>query len=235
VVIGFPNYGIAIILITIVIKLALYPLTQKQMKSMQGMKDIQPKLKQIQEHYSNDKEKMNQKTMELYKENNVSPLGGCLPMLIQLPIFLAFYRALLQMVNTIPPDAIAYTRFLWIPNICLPDPFYLIAILAAGTTYIQQRQTMTDAKDGMQRNMLYIMPCMMGFIAISLPAGLPLYWIIFNLLGILQQHFIGRDSKTKQEAVIDVESAEGNQENDGGGSASNASRGKKGKKRRGSD
>jgi YidC/Oxa1 family membrane protein insertase len=225
--IGLPNYGLAIILITILIKLVMFPLTNRQMKSMQGMKMIQPKIKAIQERYQHDKEKMNQKIMETYKEYDVHPLGGCLPLLLQLPIFFAFYQALLGMAYSVPEHA----RFLWIPNIGQPDPYYVIAVVAGLTTFLQQRQVMVDAKDGMQRNMLYFMPAMMGFIALTLPAGLPLYWIIFNILGILQQYWLNRKNTAAIVSPPADEKDERDQDN-GRGDTTDANRGKKGKKRK---
>ena len=220
--IGIANYGLAVIILTVGIKLVLFPLTNKQLKSMRGMQQIQPKMKELQERYKGDKETLNQKIMELYKENNVSPLGGCLPLIIQMPIFIAFYRALMNLQFT----DINHAGFLWIPNIGSPDPFYIIALLAAGTTFAQQRLSITDIKEPMQRSMLYMMPVMMGFIAVSLPAGLPLYWVTFNILGIIQQKFVNRDRP-----IIDTNSEPVKKSVDKEGDDSNASRGKKGKKR----
>ncbi len=186
--IGIPNYGLAIILMTIAIKLAMFPLTQKQMHSMRGMQEIQPKTKYIQEKYKEDPQKMQQKMMELYKENGVSPLGGCLPLLIQMPIFIAFYQSLFnfKFVNE------AHAGFLWIPNIGNPDPYFILAILAAVTTFIQQKISMVDSNDPTQKSMLYFMPLFMAWIAYKMPAGLPLYWVVFNILGILQQLYVNR-------------------------------------------
>ena len=188
---GMPNYGLAIIFMTIAIKLILFPLTQKQMKSMRGMQEIQPKIKYIQEKYKDDPQKMQGKVMELYKENGVNPFGGCLPLLIQMPIFIAFYQSLYKFNFAVAEHA----RFLWIPDIGQPDGLYLLAILAATTTFLQQRVSMVDTKDPTQKTMLYIMPLFMAWIAATLPAGLPLYWVTFNILGILQQLYVNWSSK----------------------------------------
>lgn len=189
--IGLPSYGLAIIFMTIAIKLLMFPLTQKQMHSMRAMQEIQPKTKYIQEKYKEDPQVMQQKIMELYKEHGVSPFGGCLPLLIQMPIFIAFYQALFnfEFINQ------AHAAFLWIPNIGKPDPYLILAVLAAATTYYQQKISMVDSKDPTQKTMLYFMPIFMAFIAYRLPAGLPLYWVVFNILGILQQLYVNSQKK----------------------------------------
>jgi len=189
---GIPSYGLAIILMTIAIKLAMFPLTQKQMHSMSAMQEIQPKTKYIQEKYKDDPQDMQQKIMEMYKEHGVSPFGGCLPLLIQMPIFIAFYQSLFsfKFVN------LAHAAFLWIPNIGKPDPYFILAVLAAATTYYQQKISMVDSKDPTQKTMLYFMPIFMAFIAYKLPAGLPLYWVVFNTLGIIQQLYVNAQKKS---------------------------------------
>lgn len=186
---GIPSYGLAIILLTIVIKLVLFPLSQKQMKSMREMQELQPKLKYLQEKYKDDPQTMQMKVMELYKEHGVNPFSGCLPLLIQLPIFMAFYYALIKFKFT------ENAAFLWIPNIANPDPFYILAVLAALTTYLQQRVSMVDTKDPTQKTMLYMMPLFMAWVATTVPAGLPLYWVVFNILGILQQLYVNYGHK----------------------------------------
>jgi len=204
---GLPNYGLAIILLTIVIKLVLFPINQKQLKSMRAMQEIQPKMKYIQDKYKDDPQVMQTKLMQLYKDHGVSPLSGCLPLLIQMPIFFAFYQALINMSKTAFLHA-ANPGFLWIPNMGSKDPYFILAILAGLTTYIQQRVSMVDTKDPTQRTMLYFMPVFMAYIATTVPAGLPLYWAVFNVLGILQQLYVNRiheNSKlaTSTGAVID--------------------------------
>ncbi|MEA1961541.1 MAG: YidC/Oxa1 family membrane protein insertase [Bacillota bacterium] len=188
---GVPSYGLAIILMTIAIKLVLFPLTQKQMKSMRAMQEIQPKTKYIQEKYKDEPQVMQAKIMELYKENGVNPMGGCLPLLIQMPIFIAFYQSLFNFEFAVE----AHAKFFWIPNIGQPDPYFILAILAALTTYYQQKISMVKSNDPTQKTMLYFMPLFMAFIAYKLPAGLPLYWVIFNILGILQQLYVNRAQK----------------------------------------
>lgn len=191
--IGLPSYGLAIIFMTILIKLVLFPLTQKQMRSMRSMQEIQPKAKYIQEKYKDDQVKQQQKIMELYKEHGVNPFGGCLPLLIQMPIFLAFYKSLYNFnyLNT------AHKGFLWIPDISQPDPLFILAIMTALTTYIQQKISMVENNDPTQKAMLYFMPLMMAWITFKVPAGLPLYWVVFNILGILQQLYVNRLHRVK--------------------------------------
>lgn len=188
--IGVPSYGLAIIFITIIIKAALFPLTQKQMKSMRGMQEIQPEMRYLQEKYKDQPEIMQRKVMELYKEKGVSPFGGCLPLLIQMPIFIAFYQSLIRFKFAVAEHA----SFLWIPTLGQPDPYYILAVLAAVTTYLQQRISMVDTQDPTQKTMLYMMPIFMAWITLSMPAGLPLYWVMFNILGILQQLLVNRQN-----------------------------------------
>lgn len=186
--IGLPNYGLAIIFMTITIKLVMFPLTQKQMHSMRSMQQLQPKLKYIQDKYKDNPQMMQTKTMEMYKEHGVSPFSSCLPLLIQMPIFIAFYQSLLHLEFAV----IEHASFLWIPNIGERDPYFLLALLAAVTTYYQSKLSTVNAQDPTQKTMLYIMPLFMAWIAATLPAGLPLYWVTFNILGILQQLYVNR-------------------------------------------
>lgn len=186
-----PSYGLAIIFMTILIKVALFPLTQKQMKSMRGMQEIQPDIKYLQEKYKESPEIMQKKMMELYKEKGVSPFGGCLPLLIQMPIFIAFYQSLVKFDFVVAEHA----KFLWIPDLGASDPYYLLAVLAAATTFLQQKISMVNTDDPTQKSMLYVMPLFMGWIAATMPAGLPLYWIMFNILGILQQLYVNFTAK----------------------------------------
>jgi len=199
--IGMPNYGLAIVFMTIAIKLVMFPLTQKQMKSMRAMQEIQPKTKYIQERYKDDSQLMQKKIMELYKEHGVNPMGGCLPLLIQMPIFLAFYQSLIFLSKTVFVSA-QNPGFLWIANIgalVKEDPSlaaFILPILAGLTTYLQQRISMVESNDPTQKAMLYFMPLMMGYIAYTVPAGLGLYWVVFNILGILQQLYVNKVHKT---------------------------------------
>ena len=199
--IGLPNYGLAIIFMTIVIKLVMFPLTQKQMKSMRAMQQLQPKMQYIQDKYKDNPQLMQTKMMEMYREHGVSPFSSCLPLLIQMPIFIAFYQSLLNF----PFSVAEHTSFLWIPNIGERDPYLLLAVLAAVTTFYQSRLSTVNAQDPTQKTMLYIMPLFMAGIAATLPAGLPLYWVTFNILGILQQLYVNRTSRLAVETGVGVQ------------------------------
>ena len=189
-VIGLPNYGLAIIFLTVAVKIALYPLSYKQMHSMKAMQKLQPKIKEIQDKYKGkDPQKMQQMIMELYKEHNVNPMAGCLPLLVQMPILIALYRSLLGF----PYANAAHASFLWIKNLSIREPaeisFYILPVLAGVTTYIQSRMT-TSMSDPTQRSMLYIMPLFIAYIAYQVQPGLALYWVVFNVVGSIQQYFI---------------------------------------------
>ncbi|MBC9785422.1 membrane protein insertase YidC [Heliobacterium chlorum] len=196
---GVPSYGLAIVLITIVIKMLLYPLSAKQMKSMKAMSELAPKQKAIQEKYKKDPQKAQEAMMALYKEHGVNPLSGCLPLVIQFPILIAFYNGLrnFQFQNE------AHAQFLWVPNLSLVDP-YILPLLAAATTFLQMKVSSPTTSTGnaqaeqTQKIMLYVMPVMIGWMAHNFPAGLSLYWVVFNTVGILQQLYINRSLNVRK-------------------------------------
>jgi len=188
--IGIPSYALAIIMLTVLIKLVLYPLTQKQMKSMIGMQQIQPKIKAIQDKWKGkDPKKMQEEIMLLYKEYNVNPMAGCLPLLIQMPILIALYRSLF----TFPYANPAHATFFWLANLTDKDPLYILPVLAGVTTYIQSKMT-TTGNDPTQKMMLYTMPVFIGWISATVPAGLALYWVVFNVVSSIQQYFINKQT-----------------------------------------
>ena len=189
------NYGVAIIIVTILMRIIVFPLTLKQEKSMKKMRDLQPELDKIKEKYKDSPPEYQQKTAELYRENGVNPLGGCLPLLIQMPIFVALYWAFSG--NAIPADA----KFLWF-TLKQPDrlfmigkfAFNLLPVLNVGVTYIQQKIT-ASATSGQESNqqmqtMLYMMPIMMLFIFYNMPSGVTLYYLVSGALSLVQQYFI---------------------------------------------
>lgn len=198
------NYGISIIVFTIIVKMILLPLTIKQTKSMKHMQEIQPKVKALQEKYKNDKEKLNVKMMELYKEHNVNPLGGCLPLLVQFPIIIGLFTALREPWNyvfSISQQAyeVMDTSFLWLPNLSEPDT-WILPITAAALTYFSSA-TMSAGKEVQQtqKMMTYFFPVLifvMGSdaIGVGFPAGLTLYWVINSGAQIIQQLIINRPS-----------------------------------------
>lgn len=189
------NYGIAIIIVTILMRIVIFPLTLKQEKSMKKMRDLQPEIEKIKEKYKDSPQEYQQKTAELYRESGVNPLGGCLPLLIQMPVFVALYWAFSG--NAIPADA----KFLWF-TLKQPDrlfmignfAFNLLPILNVGVTYIQQK-IMTNTTSGQESNqqmktMLYMMPLMMLFIFYRMPSGVTLYYLVSGALSLVQQYFI---------------------------------------------
>ncbi len=206
------NYGVAIILLTLLVKLILLPLTIKSTRSMIAMQKIQPEIKKLQEKYKDDKEKLSREMMKFYKDNKVNPLGGCLPLILQMPVFFALFTVLRKYLLTPPAvivgntfDAlnrisgyagVAYANipynkpagFLWIDNLAdsarIADPTFILIILLAATTWYSQKQVMTDPR---QKNLLIIMPLVTAFIGWSLPAGVVIYWLTTNVLQIIQQ------------------------------------------------
>ena len=195
--IGFANYGLAIILLTIVIKMILYPLTVKQVRSMKAMQELQPKIKALQEKYKGNSEKINKEVASMYKESGVNPLAGCLPLLVQMPILLAMFWAIKEF------DYVGDPSFLWIHNLAQStpsDPYYILPVLAAVTTYIQSKQTTPDTSGQQAKMMLYIMPLFIGYITVSFPAGLGLYWVMSNIIQIMQQWWMYRKEPVQGEA-----------------------------------
>ncbi len=182
--IGFPNYGLAIIIMTVLVKIVLYPLTAKQIASTKAMTAMQPKMKALQEKYKNDKVTLNAKLGELYKEEGVNPLAGCLPLIVQMPIMIGIFYGIRDF-NYIGP-----ANFLWMQSIADPDPYYILPILSALTTFIQSKQTMPageGANAAQGKVMLYFMPIFIGYISFKFPAGLVLYWVVMNVMQIAQQ------------------------------------------------
>jgi YidC/Oxa1 family membrane protein insertase len=202
---GIPNYGIAIILLTITVKMVLFPLTIKQMRSMKMTQQLQPKIKEIQEKHK-DPQKAQVAIMEMYKEYGASPLAGCLPLILQMPILIGLYQTLVKF--PFPENG----SFLWLSSLKYPDPWYLIPILAGVTTFLSQWLT-TNMQDQTQRTMLYVMPVFIGWITVNFPSGLGLYWVISNVVGAIQQYFINRmptGIPLKEEAKEEPVKDEGN-------------------------
>jgi len=181
------NWGWSIIILTVLIKLILFPTTIKQFKVMAKMKDLQPKLKEIQDKYKDKPEEYQRRTMELYKNANVNPLSGCLPMLIQLPILILFYNALQdpKYVAEVIKDASFY-------GIILKENHNLaLAVVSAVTTFLQSKLTTPAAGgDSQQQTFLYIMPLMIGYFTWQINSGVGLYWVTSNIIGIFQQYLL---------------------------------------------
>ncbi|MDP6559181.1 MAG: membrane protein insertase YidC [Candidatus Binatia bacterium] len=192
------SYGIDIILLTLLIKLLLAPLTHKSFVSMKQMQKLQPQMQRIKDKFKDDREKMNKEVMELYKRNKVNPLGGCFPMLLQLPVFIGLYNALST------PIELRHTPFLWIKDLSRPDweslPFSLggwelgipvLVLLMGASMFLQQWMTPT-AGDPNQKRLMYMMPVVFTVMFVSFPAGLTIYWFVNNVLTIGQQYLINR-------------------------------------------
>lgn len=181
------NWGWAIVVLTIIIRIILFPLTYKSMVSMQKLKVLAPKIKEIQEKYKGDAQKMQMHMMELYKKHKANPLGGCLPILIQIPIFFAIYRVLL---NAIELKAAPWA--LWINDLALHDPYYVLPIYMGVTMFLQQIITPMTIQDPTQAKIIKFLPVVFVFFFISFPAGLTLYWCVNNTFSLAQQWFINK-------------------------------------------
>jgi YidC/Oxa1 family membrane protein insertase len=188
------NWGIAIILLTVLIKLLFFPLSAASYKSMAKMKLLAPKLQKLKEQYGDDKAKMNQAMMELYKTEKVNPLGGCLPIVIQIPVFISLYWVLLAAVE------LRHAPFFgWIKDLSAMDPFYILPVIMGATMFLQTKLNPTPP-DPVQAKIMLYMPLVFSVMFLWFPAGLVLYWTVNNLLSIAQQWQINR--MTEQAAVV---------------------------------
>ncbi len=180
------NYGWAIILLTIITRIPFIPLINKSQKSMKKMQDIQPKMAEIKEKYKKDPQKMQKETMELYKKYKVNPLGGCLPMLLQIPVFFALYKIL-----SIAIELRGAPFMLWVTDLSGKDPYYVLPIVMGITMVIQQKMTPSTA-DPKQQKIMMLMPVIFTFMFLNFASGLVLYWLINNIFGIIQQFYVNR-------------------------------------------
>jgi len=179
------NWGWTIVLITILIKITLYPLAYKGMVSMNRLKELSPKIKQIQEKYKDDKQKASMHMMELYKKEGANPMGGCLPIILQIPVFFAIYRVLLNAIELKGAPWI-----LWIEDLALMDPYYVLPILMGITMFVQQKITPNQMQDEMQKKIFMMLPIIFTFFFLWFPAGLTLYWFVNNLFTVAQQYYV---------------------------------------------
>ncbi|MBO8164806.1 MAG: membrane protein insertase YidC [Brevibacillus sp.] len=185
------NYGLGILVATIIIRLLVLPLMVKQIKSSKKMQELQPEMQKIREKYKNDPQKAQQETLMLFQKHNINPLAGCLPLLVQMPILIAFYHAIIR-----APEIKDHT-FLWMA-LGQPDPYYILPIMAAVTTYLQSKVMGAVVQNNPQMQMMYVlMPIMILAIAVTLPSALSLYWVYGNIFTIIQTYFLYRD-KNKQ-------------------------------------
>ncbi|MDP2936512.1 MAG: YidC/Oxa1 family membrane protein insertase [Dehalococcoidia bacterium] len=207
----FSNFGIAILVFTLVIRVFMLPLTLKQLHASKSMMTLQPKMKELQKKYGKDKEKISQETMKLYKEHGVNPLGCALPTVVQFPIWIGLYQSILQALADTPEGLLSLSQhmytaldtvwvtiplnnnFLWL-DLAKPDPIWVLPILVGGSMWVQQKMmTMANAdpqQAQMNRMMQTMMPLMFAFMTLSFASGLALYWVMSNLVGIAMQYTV---------------------------------------------
>jgi len=205
------NFGLAIIVFTVVVRIALLPLTIRQTKSTKAMQELQPRLQELQKRYAKDQQKLQQEMVKLYREAGINPLGCLWPLLIQLPIWIALYQSIMQALAATPEnllnlaqhlyswDLVARAvplneRFLWL-QLSKPDPNLILALLVGATMWVQQKMVTPPAADPRQQSMnnmtLMMMPLMFALFTLSFPSGLALYWVVSNVVGIVIQYFVG--------------------------------------------
>jgi YidC/Oxa1 family membrane protein insertase len=183
------NYGLAIIILTCIIKVVFHPLTRYSLHSMKEMQKIQPQLNALKQKYKDNKEKLNKELMALYKRYKINPLGGCLPMLMQIPVFIALYEVLSVAIE------LRHAPFaFWITDLSSKDPYYVTPLLMGATMFIQQKMT-PSAMDPAQAKIMLLMPIVFTFLFMSFPSGLVLYWLVNNVLSIAQQYHIYKGKK----------------------------------------
>lgn len=204
------HFGVTIILLTIVVNLLMYPLTVKQLKASKAMQEIQSQVAEVRKKYEKDKQKAAQEQMRLMRESGMNPLGCLLPMLIQLPVWIALYQSIIRVLAVAPEDFLGLSQrlysawpvfslvplnshFLWL-NLAAPDPYLILPILVGGSMWVQQKMmtpTTTDPKQQAQSQMmLWMMPIMFAFLTLSFPSGLALYWVTSTTIRIAMQYFI---------------------------------------------
>ncbi|MEO5361172.1 MAG: membrane protein insertase YidC [Nitrospirota bacterium] len=183
------NFGWSIILLTIVIRIPFIPLINKGQSSMKKLQKVQPMMNEIREKYKKDPQRMQQELMALYKKHKVNPMGGCLPMLVQIPVFFALYKVLLVSIE------LRGTPFMfWVTDLSAKDPYYVLPVIMGGTMFLQQKMTPTTM-DPMQNKVMMFMPVIFTFMFLSFPSGLVLYWLVSNVLSIIQQAYINKKAE----------------------------------------
>jgi len=195
----FGNWGWSIIALTLLIRVILYPLTYKGMVSMKKIKEISPKIKELQAKHKGDPQRMNAAVMDMYKKHGANPLGGCLPMLLQIPVFFAIYRVLL---NAVELQGASWA--LWITDLSRMDQYYVLPILMGASMYYQQKLTPNNFTDPMQEKVFKFLPIIFTFFFMTFPSGLVLYWFVNNLFSIGQQFIVNAQFKNKKDAEIAI-------------------------------
>lgn len=185
------SYGVDIVLLTLAVRILLWPLTHSQVMSARRMQVLQPEIDKIRKKYKNDQVRMNQELMNLWKENKINPAAGCLPLLVQLPVLWALYQSIAKF------EILKQASFLWIKSLGGADPYYIFPVLAGVTTFFQMKMTTPAGGYGdggqqvqMQRMMLWMFPVLVVFMTVQLPSGIGIYWVVSNLITILQQKIV---------------------------------------------
>jgi len=205
----FNNFGLAIIALTVFVRLVTLPLNVKQLRATKAMQSLQPKLTELQKKHAKDKQKLAQEQMRLYKESGISPTGCMIPMLVQMPIWIALFQSIIRLLAVVPEDFLSLSQYLYTswPNVfssvplesgflwldlAKPDSWLLLPILVGGTMWVQQKMVTSASSDPSQaaqsRMMLWMMPLMFAFLTLQFPSGLALYWVISNLITIGVQY-----------------------------------------------
>ncbi len=219
------EFGLAIIALTLIVNLALLPLTTKQLRSTQKMQALQPKMAELQKKYARDRQRLAQEQMRLYRESGMSPTGCIIPLLVQVPVWIALYQSIIRLLGVTPEDFLSLSQllyswpivhsvlpldsnFLWL-NLAVPDQTFVLAVLVGVTMWFQQRQLTVQSADPRQqaqaRMMQWMMPLMFAFLALSFPSGLALFWVASGIFRIATQYLItGRG--TRMETRITVSS-----------------------------
>lgn len=213
------SYGLAILLLTIIVRTLILPLMVKQYKNTKAMQALQPEMKEIREKYKDDTRKQQEEMMKLYQTNQVNPLAGCLPLIVQMPIFIALYNSIYM------NKTIAEHTFLWL-KLGDPDPYYILPILAALTTYVQSKVMATQQPMvGPMKGLMMIFPVLIFVMALNFPSALPLYWVFSNTYTIVQNYFmyVRRSPKPEDKLVV---KPNGNQSGKSGGKPGGKPRGK---------
>jgi YidC/Oxa1 family membrane protein insertase len=186
------NWGLAIMALTFIVRGAMYPLTKAQYTSMAKMRMLQPKLTEMRERIGDDRQRMSQEMMELYKKEKVNPLGGCLPLILQMPIFIALYWSLMESVE------LRHSPFFgWIHDLSAQDPYYILPLLMGASMFLIQKMSPTTVTDPMQQKIMTFMPVMFTFFFLWFPSGLVLYWLVSNIVTLIQQTLIYRSLEKK--------------------------------------
>jgi YidC/Oxa1 family membrane protein insertase len=192
-----PNYGVSIILLTLLIRLITFPLQYKSFVSMKKMQIVQPELTKIREKFKDDPQRMQKESMELFRKAGANPLGGCLPLLLQMPVFFAFYKVLYSAVELVDAPFI-----LWIHDLSNKDPYFVLPVLMTGAMFLQQKLTPNTISDPVQKKVMMFMPLIFGFIMKDLPSGLSLYIFVSTIFGILQQLMVFNSKSSPQPVVV---------------------------------